>query len=190
MTDEQTERLREALCTSFTTLDRDGIDVLLIGGIALAYHLTGEPKVDHDVDLFIKETDIDRAMGSLEQAGFEVVLTHPTWLFKARLGGATVDVLWVLGRVLRFDDEMLVRSIDMDVGGCRTKIVSREDMAIGQAGAARAKVPDLWFQAVDLLRGGGLDWEYLATRGASAPSRYAALLHFARSEGIDVPALD
>jgi predicted nucleotidyltransferase len=190
MKSEQSELLSEALCGAWKALENDRIDALLVGGIALSYHLTGEPQLDHDVDLFVREGDVERAMDALAGAGFEVVRTHPTWLFKARLEGATVDVLHVLGRVLGLDDEMLSRAILVDVGACRVKVISREDLAVGQAGAARAKVPDLWYQAVDLLRGGNVDWDYLVRRGASAPDRFASLLHFARSEGIEVRALD
>lgn len=186
MTDPQ-RALATALCKAIGTLEEAGLDALVVGGIALSFHLTGEAVVDHDVDLFIRENDVDRAAEALSRAGFEVSRTHPTWLFKARLDGATVDVLYVLGRILKLEDDMLLRARPIPVDGCTVKGISREDLALGQAGAARAATPNHWFQAVDLLRDETIDWDYLITRGAVAPDRLASLLHFARSEGIAAP---
>ena len=187
MTAETEERLSEALCRSVACLSSVAIDTLVVGGLALSYHLRGEAVVDHDVDLFIREENVDAAIVALSRDGFEVVRTHPEWLFKARLEGATVDVLYRLGRILELDEEMLARASDVNVNGCSVPIVSREDLAIGQAGAGRATVPGHWFEAIDLLRDVEIDWPYLARRGSVAADRTIALLHFARSEKIDVP---
>jgi predicted nucleotidyltransferase len=115
------------------------------------------------------------------------VQTHPTWLFKAFLNGALVDVLYRLGRKLSLDEEMLERASMVDVDGRTVPIISREDLAIGQAGVSSREVPDYWFQAVDLLRADGVDWDYVSRRASAAPDRMVALLHYARSEGIGVP---
>lgn len=181
------DALRKALCAVVDALSDDAIDALVVGGIALSHHLDRQARVDHDVDLFIRERDVDAAMASLSGAGFAVVRTHPTWLFKAFLDGALVDVLYRLGRILSLDDEMLERASKADVDGCTVPIISREDLAIGQMGASSVEVTEYWFQAVDLLRAPDVDWDYLTQRGAVAPDRMRALLHYARSEGIRVP---
>lgn len=186
--DDSTEAtLRRALCGALDAFASARIDGLVVGGIALGHRIDGEARVDHDVDLFIRESDVERAMEVLFAAGYEVVLTHPSWLFKARLEGATVDVLHRLGRALSLDEEMLARATKVDIGDCLVPVISREDMAIGQAGVSGSAVPAYWFQAVDLLRAEDVDWSYLARRGSTMPDRFKALLHFARSEGIDVP---
>ena len=88
------DRLRSALRDSYRALADNGIAALVVGGMAISYHLDGEPKVDHDIDLFIAEADLEKAMEALESSGFDVTRTHPTWLFKGRRDGATVDVLY------------------------------------------------------------------------------------------------
>ena len=155
--------------------------------MAISYHLDGEPKVDHDIDLFIGEADLEKSMEALESAGFEVTRTHPTWLFKGRRNGATVDVLYVLGRILALEDEMLERSVVVDVDGVDLRLIGREDLAVGQAGAAKPEVPIHWFQAVDLLRADDIDWPYVARRAAVAPDLRIALLRYLRHAGGNVP---
>lgn len=182
------ERLSEALCRAVGALESQGIDTLLVGGIALSYHMQGSAVVGHDVDLFIREQDVEEAVAGLEKEGFEVVRTHPEWLFKARLDGALVDVLYRLGRILELDAEMMERALHVPVNGCAVPVIGREDLALAQAGAARTTVPAHWFEAVELLRDvDAVDWSYLIRRGAVAPDRLAALLHFARSAKIPVP---
>lgn len=181
------ERLSEALCRAVAAMRSNRIDALVVGGIALSYHLQGQPVVDHDVDLFINERDVEAAIGALSGDGFDVVRTHPEWLFKARLEGATVDVLYRLGRILELDGEMIERAPNLTVDGCSIQVISREDLAIAQSGAARGTVPAHWFQAIDLLRGDDIDWPYVARRGAVAPDRTKSLLYFARSDKIEVP---
>ena len=190
MASDDDVRLRAALCGALVALSKAEVDALLVGGMALRYYVQGEISFDHDVDLLIRGSDVERAIATLDDAGFEVVRTHPTWLFKATLDDATVDVLYVLGKVLRLDDEMLERGRLVGVGSCSARVISREDLAIGQAGASSEAVQELWFQAVELLRSGAVDWDYIGRRRTAAPDRVAALLHYLRSEGVDVPRLD
>ena len=181
------DRLRSALRDSYRALADNGIAALVVGGVAISYHLDGEPKVDHDIDLFIAEADLEKAMEALESSGFAVTRTHPTWLFKGRRDGATVDVLYVLGRILAFEDEMLERSIVVDIDGVDVRLIGREDLAVGQAGAAKPEVPIHWFQAVDLLRADDVDWPYVVRRAAVAPDLRFALLRYLRHAGGNVP---
>lgn len=73
---ESTEVLGAALCGAYEALSGQRIDAVVVGGIALSYYLKGDAKIDHDVDLFIREGDVDDAMAVLTDAGFEVVRTH------------------------------------------------------------------------------------------------------------------
>ena len=187
MSPEAETELRSSLCDSYRALDDNGIGVLVVGGLAISYHLDGEPKIGHDIDLFISEDDTERAMQLVAEAGFEVTDTHPTWLFKGRRNGTTVDVLYRLGRVLKLDDEMIERGEEVVVAGTTMRFISREDLAIGQAGAAKPEVPSHWFEAVDLLHADHVDWDYLIRRAEVAPFLRAALLNYARHAKIAVP---
>ena len=185
--------LRDALIDSYKALTAAGVDSLVVGGVVISYYLEGEAKIDHDIDLFIREDDVEQAMDAIAAAGFEMTRTHPTWLFKGRRNGATVDVLYRLGRILKLDDEMIERAVEETLDGLSLPLISREDLAIAQAGAASSEVPGHWFEAVDLLqstdllKSGDIDWDYLVRRGATAPDLTIALLHYARHAGIDVP---
>ena len=187
MSPEAETELRSSLCDSYRALHENGIGVLVVGGLAISYHTEGEPKVDHDIDLFISEEDTERAKRLVADAGFEVTDTHPTWLFKGRRNGTTVDVLYRLGRVLKLDDEMIERGEEVVVEGTSMRFISREDLAVGQAGAAKPEVPSHWFQAVELLRADHVDWPYLHKRAAVKPHLRAALLNYARHVKIPVP---
>lgn len=187
MSDSREEELRDVLIDSYKALTAEGVDALVVGGIAVTYHLEGEAKFDHDIDLFIREDDVDRAANAFDIAGFEVTRTHPTWLFKARRNGSTIDVLYRLGRILKLDDEMLNRAVDVAIDGTPMRFISREDLAVGQAGAAKPEVPGHWFEAIDLLRGAEIDWDYVVHRSAVASDLRTALLHYAKHARIDVP---
>lgn len=187
MSAEQEQELRATLLDSYRAMVSNGVDSLVVGGLAISYHLEGEPKIDHDIDLFIAEEDVDRGMAASEMAGFEVTATHPSWLFKGRRNGTTVDVLYRLGRSFNLDREMIDRADEVAVFGVPMKFVSREDLAAGQAGAAKPEVPGLWFQALELLSADDIDWPYLYRRMSVKPHLRAGLLHHARHLKIDVP---
>ena len=187
MSPEAETELRASLFDSYRALDENGVRVLVVGGLAISYHTEGEPKVDHDIDLFISENDTERAMRFVADAGFEVTDTHPTWLFKGRRNGTTVDVLYRLGRSFKLDDEMHGHGEEVPVDGISMRFISREDLAAGQAGAAKPEVPSLWFQAIDLLKSDHVDWDYLSRRMSVKPHLRAALLYYARHQKIEVP---
>ena len=187
MSPDAENELRASLRDAYIALEQEEIAALVVGGVAISYHLEGEAVVDHDIDLFIGEDDVERAMKALSGAGFDVTDTHPTWLFKGRRNGTTVDVLYRLGRILKLDDEMIERAERVVVDGSPLRFISREDLALGQAGAAKPEVPGHWFEAVALLRADHIDWDYIGRRMQVAPDRVAALLLFARSERIEVP---
>ena len=187
MPSEIEAELYASLRDAYDAFTSDGIDALVVGGLALSYHLDGEPQIDHDIDLLIAEDDVERGMKALAEVGFDVTETHPTWLFKGRRNGTTVDVLYRLGRSFTLDTELMARAHEVPVYGVSMRFISREDLAAGQAGAAKPEVPSLWFQAIDLLRADDVDWGYLSARMSVKPHLRAALLHHARHLKILVP---
>jgi len=83
--------LRRALKRSTSALKRDGVPFALAGGYAL--WAAGAPEPDHDVDLVVVETDVEAAVASLTEEGFDVQRPPEDWLFKAVADDAMVDVL-------------------------------------------------------------------------------------------------
>jgi hypothetical protein len=88
---------------------------------------------------------------------------------------------------LKLDAEMMEHGEDGVLDGASMRFISREDLAVGQAGAAKPEVPSHWFEAFALLRADHIDWPYVHRRAAVAPYLRAALVNYARHAKIDVP---
>lgn len=85
------EALRDALRCAASALKAAGPDFALAGSYALWAH--GAPEPVHDVDVVVAETDVERAVTTLAEAGFAIERTPENWLFKAKMNGVVVDVL-------------------------------------------------------------------------------------------------
>lgn len=95
-----------------SSLKENGPRFALAGSYALwAY---GAPEPSHDVDLVVCESDVATATVTLRDAGFAIENPPEDWLFKARTGGALVDVLHRLNGV-RVDASMLDRAEQREV---------------------------------------------------------------------------
>jgi hypothetical protein len=69
----------------------------LVGGAAGLQHHTGICKDTKDLDLFLRERDVQRALHALEAAGLETEIAFPHWLAKARLDERFVDLIYNSG---------------------------------------------------------------------------------------------
>ena len=85
------DELRDALRRAASALKAHGPDFALAGSYALWVH--GAPEPVHDVDLVVAEVDVEAAVSTLSDAGFDVERTPEDWLFKGRAGSVFVDVL-------------------------------------------------------------------------------------------------
>lgn len=64
----------------------------LCGGLAV-FARGGTPS-DHDVDLLIREEDVDRTLDAFDQAGFATARPPEDWLVKAFHGDVLVDLIF------------------------------------------------------------------------------------------------
>lgn len=62
--------IRQELFLVIDTLQRAGIDYALCGGLAVVVH--GFPRLTQDIDLLIREEDLDRARNALRSVGYSV----------------------------------------------------------------------------------------------------------------------
>jgi hypothetical protein len=69
----------------------------LIGGAACLQHHTGICRDTKDLDLFIHERDLERALSGLEAAGMRTEVAFPHWLAKAYCGEHFVDLIYNSG---------------------------------------------------------------------------------------------
>jgi predicted nucleotidyltransferase len=123
--DESLERLLATMRKAVAAL-RDSDVEFLLGG-SLASWARGGPQTDHDVDLFIRASDADRAAEALAAADFEVERPPEGWLVKARDRGVLVDVIFhpSSGEV---DDAVFGRAEEMEVDAVRLQVASLEDV--------------------------------------------------------------
>lgn len=119
--------LREAMRYAASALTAHDVPFALGGSYALWVHGAAEPH--NDVDLIIAEDAVEDAAAVLAEAGFEIERTPENWLFKARMGDATVDVLHrVNGRVV--DRDRVARAEWTDVLGVRMPVAAAQDVVI------------------------------------------------------------
>ena len=179
------EELRAAVEDVVTVLREDAVPFLFVGGIAAA--LLGRGRYTGDIDLFVRPEDARRALTALERAGFVTQELNPYWIFKGVRGRVLVDVLFTLKGDIRLDDEMLARAPVRNFLGTDIPLLPPEDLIIVKAIVFDEETPRHWYDALGMIAGGGLDWEYLVQRARRSPRRVLSLLVFALSNDLLVP---
>jgi predicted nucleotidyltransferase len=173
--------LREAV----DLLDGSGIPHVIIGGIAVA--VLARPRWTHDIDVFLRPDDAQRALDALGSAGFRTEESDPIWLFKAEKDGVLVDLIFRSTGYYYFDDRLWSRSIETTFKGERLRVIGPEDLIVIKAAAHMEEGGYHWFDALALLSRGDIDWAYLLQRGRRAVRRLLSLLVYAESLDIAIP---
>lgn len=106
-----------------------GIPYAVGGGFAA--WAQGASGRDHDVDLLVKESDAERALAVLVEAGFRSERPPEGWLFKAYDGDAMVDLIF---RPAGFDvtDEVLARCVVTDFDAMDAPALPIEDVLVSK----------------------------------------------------------
>jgi predicted nucleotidyltransferase len=181
------QALAEALGDAVGAFERAGIPYLLIGGLASA--VLGRPRCSSDIDLLVAPDVAPRALDALARAGFATEVTNPAWLYKAFRGGVLVDLLFKTVGDIYLDREMLRRSSLYSFLGTRVRVIPPEDLLVITAIVHDEETPRHWHDALALLRRPDIDWSYLVERAQHGPRRVLALLCYALSSDLWVPAL-
>jgi hypothetical protein len=177
---------RGALDCVVGAFEAGGLPYLLMGGIAST--VLGRRRPTHDIDVFVRPTDARRALALLADAGFETEETFPEWLFKAYREGQLVDVIFRAEGDVYLDDEMLARARAGSYLGCTVPVIPPEDLAVIKAIVHREHMPRHWHDALAVLATADIDWEYLLRRARRGVRRVLALLLYAESCDLPVPA--
>ncbi len=181
--DESFERLLATMRKAVAALRESDVDFLLGG--SLASWARGGPQTDHDIDLFVRAEDAERAAESLASADFEIERPPEGWLVKARDRGVLVDLIFdpSSGEV---DDAVFARAEDMEVDAVRLQVASLEDVLTAKLLALNEQ--NLDFRSVlEIARAlrEQIDWRVVEERTKDSP--YArAFLSLARD--LDVAA--
>jgi hypothetical protein len=120
---------------------RDAEVPYILGG-GLAAWARGGPPTEHDVDFFVREEDVERALEALEAAGMKPERPPEDWLVKAWAGETLIDLIFhpAGGRV---DDGYFERAEEIEVASQRMPVASLADVLTTKLLALTEQEPDL-----------------------------------------------
>jgi hypothetical protein len=161
---------------ALTLLEGARVPVLLGGAYALAEY-TGVVRHTKDLDVFIHQRDIERALAALELGGFTPERPFPHWLAKARSGEHFVDLIYGSGNgVAVVDDAWFAHAREGQVLERPIRLIPPEEMIWSKSWVQERERYD-GADIMHLLRATGrwLDWERLVERFGA---RWRVLLSF------------
>jgi hypothetical protein len=152
-------------CTTLDTFERARLDVLVGGAYAFARY-TGIERHTKDLDVFVRQTDFERTLGALADAGFECDVPFPHWLGKAHCGEFFVDVIFGAGNgVARVDDEWFAHAAVDTVFDIPARLCPPEEMLWSKAFIQeRERFDGADVAHLLLARASTMDWPRLLRR--------------------------
>ena len=179
-------RFLNVLGDAIAALEAKDIPYLLMGGLSSA--TLGRPRGTNDIDLFVRPEAARLTLEALAAAGFTTEETDPLWLFKGFKDDILVDVIFRSTGDIYLDQDMLAHARVVDVRGCAARLIPPEDLLIIKALAADEHMPHHWHDALGVITGSDLDWDYLVARARRhGARRVLSLLLYAQSNDLGVP---
>ena len=166
--DEQPFSDLEATLKKAAAALREAQVPFLLGG-SLASWARGGPETRHDLDLMIKETDVDRALEALEQVGMRPERPPEDWLVKAWDGEVLVDLIHH-PKGMPVDDDVIARGEEMSVLSMDVRVMSLEDVLVTKLNALtehHLRYETLLAIARALRE--QIDWDHVRERTAESP---------------------
>jgi len=121
-------KAREFYVRALGKLDENKVPYLVGGAYAFARY-TGIERHTKDFDIFIKQSDFERASDVLAKAGYKTELTFPHWIGKAYSGDDFIDLIFSAGNgVARVDDVWFQHAVPEKVLGMDVKLIPAEEM--------------------------------------------------------------
>ena len=152
--------LRSALQKAARTLEDNNYRYAVIGGIALSQWGVARYTYDVDLKVLVPNLDFDAARTMLRAAFPVRARTHAPdnpFIVAVDIDGVTVDFLLT---VLGYEELIIERAVQRDLGGWSVWICSAEDLIIQKAVAGRGKDwPDI--EALLIEQYGKLDSVYI-----------------------------
>ena len=147
------------------TLHAGQVDFLVGGAYAFTPY-TGIERSTKDFDLFVRKTEIGRALDVLAAGGFDTELTFPHWLGKAYSGKDFVDLIFSSGNgVALVDDGWFANAPGGEVLGVAVKLCPAEEMLWSKAFVMERERYD-GADVIHIMRSGAerLDWDRVLAR--------------------------
>jgi hypothetical protein len=129
MPTEQNAEILQALKESAAALRDNEIEFALAGG--LACWARGGPATEHDVDLVIREDDVERALLALRKAGMRTDIPPEGWLAKAWHEGTLVDLIHSPMDV-DINDEFFARCDTLSVAAVMMPVMQLDDVLVSK----------------------------------------------------------
>lgn len=167
MSGDPEETLVASLKRAAAALRDAGIPFALGGGFAA--WARGAPPTEHDVDLFVRRDDTDRALQALENAGMKTERPPEEWLVKAWDDDVLVDVIFAPAG-FEVTSEVLRRAEEFSVAGMEMPVLPATDVFVSRLLALDEHHLD--FSALLVLARAlreQVDWEAVATRTEASP---------------------
>ena len=157
------------------------IEFMLGGGLAI--WARGGPPTDHDVDLYLRERDVEAAFEALLDAGFRGDRPPEDWLLKVWDGDHLVDLIFrpAGGEI---DDEHFARASEIEVSAQRLLVASIDDVLVTKLLAISEQEPD--YRAIlEVARAvrEQVDWTHVEGRTRTSPFARA---FFTLGEGLGI----
>ncbi|HET9671865.1 MAG TPA: nucleotidyltransferase [Actinomycetota bacterium] len=182
----EADRLLTILDETVEILRAADVTFLLMGGLATS--VLGRGRRVTDIDIFVKDPDVQPTLAAFAGAGFETLVVSPNWLAKAIKDGVLVDVISRSTHDISLTDEILEHAVEVEVEGRRLPSVSPEDLIVMKAVATDEDTSRYWHDALSLVGRPDLDWRYLVHRARKhGARRVLSLLFFAQSIDLLVP---
>ena len=150
---------------SMRVLESAGVPFLVGGAYAFAFY-TGIARDTKDFDLFLRPSDVDRALVALQRAGYGTEKTYPHWLAKVRSGADLIDLIFRAGNGLcGVDDLWFARAERAELLGNTVQLCPREEIVWMKAFIMERERYD-GADVAHLLQSCAehLDWEHLLDR--------------------------
>jgi hypothetical protein len=125
----QSDEILDVLKRVAQILREADIEYALGGGLSAWVH--GGPPTENDVDILIRESDVDRALSVLEGAGLETARPPEGWLVKAWADGVLVDLMFEPSGLV-VDDEFLAGCEVHNVAAVRMRVMPVNDLMVGK----------------------------------------------------------
>jgi predicted nucleotidyltransferase len=161
------DELLEAMRQSAAALRDAGVPFALGGGIAV--WARGGPESEHDLDLFVKPEDAERALEALAEAGLRQERPPEGWLYKAWCGGVMVDVIFEPNGIT-VNDGFFERAEELEVDAVRLLVMPLEDVLVTKLLSMREHEVD-YESVVEIARTvrEQIDWEDVRRRTNGSP---------------------
>lgn len=154
---EQAALFREVL----GLMNSRGVPYAVSGAFALQQH-TGIYRDTKDLDLFLPGEDVNRALAYLREDGFEIEVTDPVWLAKARRGSDHfVDLITGMSNaVVTVDRSWIERATPTEILGVPSRVLAAEELLASKLFVAfRERFDGADTVHIIYRTRGKLDWE-------------------------------